>query len=118
MLQARVSAEVHKQTQFIPASVKVVQDLGAVLGQKRRDGFELHNDRFVAQEVGAETVLEFSVFVKNRKFDLRFEGNPANAKLDFQCLLIGWFGETTTEFVMHLKASSHDGIGFLLEEHG
>jgi hypothetical protein len=57
MLQARVSAEVHKQTQFIPASVKVVQDLGAVLGQKRRDGFELHNDRFVAQEVGAETVV-------------------------------------------------------------
>lgn len=117
VLKARVGGEINKDAELVAAGVKVVMNLGAVFREKRRDSLELHNDGFVAEKIGSESVFEFRFLVKNWEINLRLEWNTACGELDFQSLLIGGLGESGTKLIVHLKAGPHDFVGFLLEEH-
>jgi hypothetical protein len=107
-------AKVNQQTQFAPGCAEIVEKLGAMLIYQLRDGFDLDNNLFAADEIRVERLNQSASAILQCVRWFRSEWNSLKLKFDFQALVIDRLVETATLILVNSKTHPDDRVAFVL----
>gem|GEM_PF-4289598 len=80
------------------------------------NGFQLHNNQSIADQIRFIDLLQWLTFIKQVEFLLRYIRNALFSQLFLQALLINCFEETTPHFTIYFKDGSLNLVALILKK--
>jgi len=80
----------------MPAEPQMCKELSLMDRENFRNGFELHNDGFLDEQIDSIARLQLDILIRDRQLDLRPNTKAAFTKLICQTHLIGALQQSRT----------------------
>src|ERR1035441_8742527 len=113
VFELRIMTKIDKESDFMPGSVEVVDDLGAMFVGQHGNGLEFHDDFLEADEVGFVGLAKETALVLQAQRFLGGKRDALQAKFNLHALLIHGFQKTAALLLVNFEASADDAVRFV-----
>ena len=106
----RRSIEVHEKPRWAAGQFQIRDDLGEMDGMYPFDGFQLHHETVVDEQIQLQLRVDSSPLVVDRDSPRGLDTKPGAFDLDNQTLSVHRFQQSWSEGAVHLDRAANDPL--------